>query len=380
MKYAIEDTTLTAIGDAVREKTGSIELIPVNELADEIKGIIAKDIPEEGFLLTGDCDYMFYKGKWDWFIKEYGHKITTENITRGDYMFAQSKLEEIPFDIYTTGDYLGYMFYGSKIKKAPQIYWPKDDTYFYVNNLFNGSPYLKEIDYNYFNKIISDEAFENIYKYGQRSNLFRECRSLRKAPDLTKLINNNTNSSEGLYYNLFNGCWALDEIINLPVQESFGSFKIGSYITNGCYRIKNFTFATNTDGTPKIAQWKDQTINLTYSIGYFYSDYYAKEMMKYNSGITADKEVKDDATYQALKDDPDWYSCKINYSRYNRISAVNTINSLPDTSEYLLTNGGTNTISFNGISGINTDGGAINTLTEEEIAVATAKGWTVSLS
>jgi hypothetical protein len=64
----------------------------------------------------------------------------------------------------------------------------------------------------------------------------------------------------------------------------------------------------------------------------------------------------------------------VNYSRYNHDSAVETINSLPDTSAY-----GTNTIKFKGASGALTDGGAINTLTEEEIAVAAAKGWTVTL-
>ena len=37
------------------------------------------------------------------------------------------------------------------------------------------------------------------------------------------------------------------------------------------------------------------------------------------------------------------------------------------------------TIKFRGEAGSATDGGAINTLTEEEIAVATAKGWTVTL-
>jgi len=46
---------------------------------------------------------------------------------------------------------------------------------------------------------------------------------------------------------------------------------------------------------------------------------------------------------------------------------------LPDTSAY-----GTNTIKFRGAAGALTDGGAINTMTAEEIAVATAKGWTVS--
>jgi hypothetical protein len=94
----------------------------------------------------------------------------------------------------------------------------------------------------------------------------------------------------------------------------------------------------------------------------------------------------DDATYQALKNDPDWFSVATNaqYARYNRASAVNTINSLPDTSAYLATAGGTNTIKFRSIAGTQkvgsaTDGGAIADLTEEEIAVATAKGWTVSL-
>jgi hypothetical protein len=77
---------------------------------------------------------------------------------------------------------------------------------------------------------------------------------------------------------------------------------------------------------------------------------------------------------QALKDNPDWWTCDVNYSRYNHDSAVATINSLPDCSAT-----GTNTIKFKGTMGAKTDGGAINTLTEEEIAVAAAKGWTVSL-
>ena len=98
-----------------------------------------------------------------------------------------------------------------------------------------------------------------------------------------------------------------------------------------------------------------------------------------DSGITADKKVTDDVSYQALKNDPDWYTTDIAYSRFNHDSAVRTINSLPDTSAYLATAGGTNTIKFKGEAGSATDGGAINTMTEEEIAVATAKGWTVSL-
>lgn len=68
------------------------------------------------------------------------------------------------------------------------------------------------------------------------------------------------------------------------------------------------------------------------------------------------------------------------YSKYNHTKAVETINSLPDCSEYCSSTGYTNTISFNKYLGELTDGGAINNLTEQEIAVAVDKGWTVALT
>ena len=76
-----------------------------------------------------------------------------------------------------------------------------------------------------------------------------------------------------------------------------------------------------------------------------------------------------------MKNDPDWWTTDIAYSKYNHDSAVRTLNSLPDVS---ISGSGSGTISFEGELGSATDGGAINTLTETEIAVATAKGWTVT--
>ena len=168
--------------------------------------------------------------------------------------------------------------------------------------------------------------------------------------------------------------YSLDELINFPLSNKAGvstsnQFKDLYYLT----RIKNFTFEM--DGSqPYVVSWKNQKIDLTNQIGYGERS----SVLNYNSGITADKEVKDATTYEALKNDADWFTVFSKYSRYNHDSAVATINSLPDTSAYLAANGGTNTIKFNGNSGSATDGGAINTLTEEEIAVAVARGWTVS--
>ena len=183
---------------------------------------------------------------------------------------------------------------------------------------------------------------------------------------------NLTRASSTIYYYLFCVCYNLDEVIDLPVnyRDKGITANFFNYTFYTCSRLKNMTFAVQEDGTPYIAKWGSQVIDLSSVIGYALT---LNNICDFNSGITADKEVKDDATYQALKNDPDWFTCNVAYSRYNHDSAVATINSLPDTSAY-----GTNTIKFKGASGELTDGGAINTLTEEEIAVATAKGWTVT--
>ena len=125
------------------------------------------------------------------------------------------------------------------------------------------------------------------------------------------------------------------------------------------------------ENTPYTRNWTSQTINFSGYIGNAPSG--GQDQHFY--GFTDDTRITDDASYQLLKDNPDSWTTDPAYSRYNHDSAVRTINSLPDCSA----SGGVNTIKFKGISGSKTDGGAINTLTEEEIAVATAKGWTVSL-
>ena len=137
----------------------------------------------------------------------------------------------------------------------------------------------------------------------------------------------------------------LDELVNIWCDNyTFTSNQL-NYFFEGLNRVKNITFASNDDGTIPVRQWKNQAIDLSRYIGWVE---YSTTPISYNSGITADKRVIDDATYQALKNDPDWYSTDVNYSRYNHDSAVNTINSLPDCSAYLASNGGTNTIKFKG--------------------------------
>ena len=174
-------------------------------------------------------------------------------------------------------------------------------------------------------------------------------------------------------------CYSLDELTNLSTNLSLSGAANFRYIVDYASRLKRFTFRVQSDGTPNVARWKGIELKFNNYTGYC-KEADKSKITGYNSGITADKEVTNATTYEALKNDPDWFTCNIAYSRYNHDSAVETINSLPDTSAYLSSYGGTNTIFFKGEAGSATDGGAINTLTETEIAVATAKGWTVSIT
>ncbi len=396
----INESTLTSIADAIREKGGFEAPMKPADMVVAIDNLPI--MSEKALNLTGNCNYRFVYDAWNWFIDEYGYQITTEDIIDIGRMFYNSKaLQAIPFDInmkaITTSYHdIDYAFSGCyALLELPKINNARPDG---TKELFNSCYRIREIpssfyetwDWSYLDGLTSGYA-------GDRGNTFSSCRSLRKVPiDFLKHANPKSNYSYSIYSNGFNGCYALDEIVNLPIPYTAAwTSNAFSYFANDCRRLKNLTFALQEDGTPYVVQWKSQTIDLTKNVGHHLysasgssetwdastveSATSSAEITKYNSGITIDKAIYNAATYAALKDDPDAYCLNSNndgprYSRYNHDSAVATINSLPDTSAY-----GTNTIKFTGAAGSATDGGAINTLTEEEIAVAAAKGWTVTL-
>lgn len=397
---------LSAIGNAIREKTGGTDLLTLDQMANEIANIqgggtveeltitsngtynpptgidgfapVVVNVPQDGsppesaFNITGDCSNMFSNEKFKWFIETYKNQLTFNNITSIQSMFQSTSYEEIPIDIinvnYGGNVNMTQAFYGcSQLTKPPKIRYTDTPNYPPIMNyIFSDCSRLRELPNDYFTSMIDDWDTPNQNtSSGDKMFLFSNCYSLRAHPDMTCFEQNYAYCR--VYYYTFNNCYTLDEIINSPVVPATLTNNQFNSTYSCCYRLKNMTFRKNEDGSPVVANWKNQTIDLTNYVGYAS---YPSYIINYNSGITADKQVKDDATYQALKDDPDYWTTNINYSRYNHDSAVNTINSLPDTSAYLATAGGTNRIRFSGASGSKTGGGAINTLTEEEIAVA----------
>lgn len=370
---------LTAIGNAIREKTGKSDLLTLDQMPTEIQAIQTGggDLPAEALTISGDCQYKFYGDNWNWYIEQFGNKIKTKDITDGQFMFQYSGVKNIPFEInFKEGQSASItsMFFGSTINQLPKINNLKLSG---ADEAFSACFYLRTIpddiadtwDFSLFNDRFSEMEVRS---------LFQACYSLRKIP--YKLISNyNVCVERNIYSYMFVQCYSLDEIVNLSVPYIASEKQSNCFYDtfNECARLKKLTFQTQSDGTAYSCNLAQQTIDLT-SIG-FVQESQKLFILDYNSGITADKEVTNSTTYATLQNDPDWFTCDYNYSRYNHDSAVETINSLPDTSAYTLVQRYPNTIKFKGASGTKTDGGAINTLTSSEIAVATAKGWTISL-
>ena len=266
--------------------------------------------------------------------------------------FMNANQETLPYLTspysYESGKYLNItqFAYGSRIKTLPN----------------NG--------YNYFHAPYGEINYWADSYYGYGGSWFTNCMYLRNTPS-TWLWPGATPPTvyDNFFYYLCANCYVLDAINNLPVSGGYNILSTNNFQKSfqNCYRLKSLTFLPD-----KTAQWNKQTIDLSSYIGYAND---STHITPY--GLSENKQVTDDVTYQALKNDPDWWTKNVAYSRYNHDSAVETINSLPDTSGASTTV--TNVIKFKGEAGSATDGGAINTLTDAEIAVAAAKGWTVTL-
>ena len=343
--------------------------------------------PEAAYSLTNNIQYMFYNNRFGWFLDYFADKITTTNITEAVHAFNGCNIENIPFDLNFEKKKMpmGYMFNSANyLTSAPRCNVDTEGiTYGNVklDHLFANCHRLQNAD-NLFNEEdldgLSDIKITSQYSCPNVQNMFTNCYSLRQVPKWfgkLKISEESTvfpASSYWIYYYTFEYCYSLDEIVNFPVTRCAGTATSNMFNNTfkSCGRLKKLTFETQEDGTPYSVNWKNQTIDLfTYQPG----NCDRSNIIGRNNGITEDKEVKDDATYQALKNDPDWFTTKIEYSRYNHDSAVETINSLPDTSAA----GGGNIIKFRGECGSATDGGAINTLTAAEVKVANDKGWSV---
>ena len=387
---------LEAIADAIRAKTGGSAELSLDDMVNEIEGISgggSSDILD--IELTGNLRQVFFNNRFSELFDTTKVRITTRDVTNLFEAFSMNDvLQQIPFTINIYSNYYSNIncqeLYDSchELLTVPTINW-NNTSIGACFCMFNSCYKLKAIPANYFNNCNFD--YLHTHNANVRS-MFCNCYSLRSLPNsLNNFYSTATSYSSSFFSGAFQNCYVLDEVLNLPLGGATITSNLFVNTFTNCHRVKRITFETD-NGTPIVKSWKNQTIDLasgdTGQGGIGWATIQENEGVYYNRYIAfqsigidnpTEKAVYSPETYALLKNDPDWYG-QLAYSRYNHDSAVETINSLPDTSAYLATAGGTNTIKFKGKAGSATDGGAINKLTAAEIAVATAKGWTVTLS
>lgn len=368
-KVFIEESTLTNIGDAIRNKTGKSELLSPASMATEIEAIQTGGGEIEPVVMTGDCSYACSNPAWNQFLSY----VSTQDVYElSHFCYENDKIENVPFEINLRTNRYGiaasyFCAYADNLKTCPKI----------NNYLLAGTSAMFNACYLLNDDIDAKLDIKGMGEYSSQeaNNMFSYCYSLRKAPMkfLNTILKNwtGTGTWNNPYSHLFYYCYALDEVVGLYPHAGTWASDLFQNTLNYCSRLKDFTFEMDENGQPYVRNWSNQTIDLTLSVGRSSLSY----SCGYNSGITEDKLVNSLETYEALKNDPDWFCSSYSWCRYNRNSAVNTINSLPDVSQ-----GSGNTIKFYKTAGDQIPGGNMNDLTEEEIAVATAKGWTVTLT
>lgn len=353
--------------------------------------------------LTMEAVNYLFNG-WEWFLDKYGNrikvKLTSHNQSQIFGIFYKKDLNNIKLiertpeeGIFMRGTFQYY--YG---KKLPVPIWEGTKRITDVSDMFSDCPNLTDTEIKSFLSHFNFSGLTSAYFNG----MFRKCCSVRNINSILAQLHAQCKDFVKVSVDINSLCnqtSVADELVGLPVPGGDVAYDLqgpssGSLnnIVEGASRAKRITFATKTDGTPCIVKWAGKTMSLINQIGYSTKE---SDIVGRSSahGITEEKRVSDATTYEALKNDPDYYvynqatqtydgnevSIGLLYSRYNHTSAVETINSLPDCSAYCAEKNSTNTITFKKYSGALTDGGGVNALTAEEIAVATNKGWTVSL-
>ena len=372
--YLIKDTTLTNIADAIRAKKSSTDTYTPAEMATAISSIETGggggELTEEDLTFTNDLSYFNYYGRMSKIIKKYGSKMKFNGINNLYKAFQGNDPLNSDFSNWTIDLYkckLEECFRShSSITGFPKL----QGTVTNLDSLFRDNGDIE---------LISDDLFstdtEFIFNdYGQSyDGIFYGCNNLKKVPlwfkNMTFTVNKDFNytSYQSVYYNAFYDCHELKEltlpIFPAPAKLKDNCFNHTFYYANS---MRKFVFAPPPAGNEAVL-WNKQTIDL------------ADGECGYDRFAYGSKIINNDETYNLYKNDPDARAETLEYSFYNHDSALETIRSLPYTQMVDVPDSQLqNVIKFYGKSGEKTDGGAINTLTTQEIALATNKNWTVS--
>lgn len=379
----LQDSTLTAIGNAIRSKTGESGLLLPSQMPSAIQGITTgggggtgdinvKDILENAISIES----LNYYGLLDEYYNQNSIELNlAPTKVGGSSTFRYSTLcDDISVDIDMSGMGSGstpfnYFMANSDLKKLDLTIHdiPSGFRFTQIGYLCYDSRKLKEVNDDIFDFVSNMTAMTN-----KSSSLFQNCFSLKKLPNSIHKLQINSKSTS-MYWGL-SGLYSLKRL-DIPICMSTHPDGFMAYQSDfsNLSSLEHFiiTNPNNVQYTGAVSSSATYlTLNLSNYVGYFNGTSYANQIDDIKDGTRP--RVSTDAEYEQYKNE-DYWTTSVLYSKYNKPAAIETLQSLPDMSGW----GFTFTIKFQGSSGQKTDGGAINSMTDEEIAIATDKNWTV---
>ena len=354
-----------ASGITAHDKSGNIIT------GTALTGFVADDLK-----FSGNLTFFNVDGRFDRIINKYFDSVKLGgwsengidyNVTDLYSAFQYSKLSTIP-PIHIRGKVSVQQAFSECINLTQLPTFIQYTTSAKTINwfhMFSDCASITNIPSAYLSSIMGYDSSTN-----STSGLFQNCLSLKEMLD-TEICAYSVDFSH-----MFENCCQLNKIVGLAMPNTKFTSNNFTNMFKNCVMMSKLTFSGSDN-----YQWKSQTIDFT-TCGYdtTTNHTYSTSMGGKKFIFDSAKQVTDASTYNQLKDTADWWTADVAYSKYDRQSAIATIKSLPNTSNYLSSNGGTNTIKFKKNAGsAKGDNYNMSKLSASEIAVATAKGWTVSL-
>ena len=84
--YTMELIPYDLNGEPILHEIPVPNTMTLSQMTEKISNMPIAPTTDE-LTLTGNCQYRFYQGGWDWFLEKYGAQMTTRNITNANFLF-----------------------------------------------------------------------------------------------------------------------------------------------------------------------------------------------------------------------------------------------------------------------------------------------------
>ena len=398
MSYSLQNTTsLTSLADAIRSKTGDSASMTVEEMITAVNSITTGGGSSSvGEINIPRLQYWNYQGQSSEMIAALFDRLTF-NLESSVLTYAfqnNTYFTNFPADwrdktIYVSGGgnenlNLSYFLqYDQNVKYLPKIIVSDINlATIQMQCAFYGTRLVK---------IDNDAIPQDLIATGSENSCCSQCNYLREVPEnfMANSVYTGTafpnQNSRSMCHHMYDNATLLKQVIGAPIFgqiTSTGTTNRFDSMFNNNNALHHLTFYMP-NGAVGVMNATNQTIDLSNTIGYFSStittDILNRLEDEDRANVIIISAANNNATVANMQN-LNSLAEGLEYATYNRQSAIETINSLPDTTAAIAAKGGTNTIKFkSGAGSAYGDLYNMSNLSAEEIAVATAKGWTVEL-